>query len=63
MKVEYKRRYGTGTILHPTFRAHDVVNTIQCAKATLCGNVFQLYNYGGYTICAIAKEDVIKIEY
>ena len=62
MKVTYKTSYGRGTLLNPTFRSYDVVNSIMCARAVECGNLVQLYNYSGYTICSIAKEDIIKIE-
>lgn len=62
MKVTYKTSCGRGTILNPTFRSYEVTNTILCAKAVECGNLLQLYNYGGYTICSIPKENIIKIE-
>lgn len=62
MKVIYKTSCGRGTLLNPTFRSYDVINTIMCARAVEFGNLLQLYNYSGYTIGCIAKEDIIKIE-
>lgn len=62
MKVIYKTSYGRGTLFNPTFRSYDVINTIMCARAVECGNLLQLYNYSGFAICCISKEDLIKIE-
>ena len=62
MKVTYKRSCGHGTLLNPTFRSYDIINVIVCARMVEIGNLVQLYNYSGYTICSIAKEDIIKIE-
>lgn len=62
MKITYRVSYGMGTMFNPTFRRYDYENTINCARYTESGNLLQLYNYSGYTICAIPKEDVIKIE-
>lgn len=62
MKVIYKTSHGRGTLLNPTFRSYDVQHEIVCAKAVPMGNIIQLYNYGGYTICAIPKEDIIRVE-
>lgn len=62
MKVTYKISCGRGTMCSPTFRSYDVINTITCARAVECGNLLQLYNYSGYTICALEKGNIIKIE-
>lgn len=62
MKVTYKISYGRGTLLNPTFRSYDAVHEIVCARMVGNGNLVQLYNYSGYTICSIAKENIIKIE-
>lgn len=62
MKVTYKTNCGRGTLLNPTFRSCDIINAIVCARMVESGNLVQLYNYSGYTICSIAKENIIKIE-
>lgn len=62
MKVTYKTSCGRGTLLNPTFRSQDIINTIMCARAVECGNLVQIYNYSGYTIGCISKENIIKIE-
>lgn len=62
MKITYKTSHGRGTLLNPSFRSYDVEHTIICARAVQIGNLIQLYNYSGYTICAISKEDILKIE-
>lgn len=63
MKITYKISYGRGTIIAPTFRSYDVIHEINCARYTEIGDLVQLYNYSGYTICAIPKEDILKIEF
>lgn len=61
-KITYKTSCGRGTLLNPTFRSYDIVNEVVCARLVEYGNLVQLYNYSGYTICSISKEDIIKIE-
>lgn len=62
MKVTYKTSCGRGTLLNPTFRSYDIINAIVCARMVESDNLVQLYNYSGYTICSIAKENIINIE-
>lgn len=62
MKITYRVSYGMGTVINPTFRRYDYEQTIICARFVEMGNLVQLYNFSGYTICAIAKENIIKIE-
>lgn len=62
MKITYKIACGRGTILAPTFRSYDVIHEIKRARCAEMGNLMQLYNFSGYTICSIPKEDILKIE-
>lgn len=62
MKITYKIHFGRGTLLNPTYRSSYFERTINCARVVDCGNLLQLYDYGGYTICTLDKADVIKIE-
>lgn len=62
MKVIYKIRTGRGTLLNPTFRQIETEASVLCARLEKCGNLMQLYNSGGYTVCSIAEEDIVRIE-
>lgn len=61
MKITYKTSHGRGTLLNPTYRSYDVTHEIICAKAVKMGNLVQLYNSSGYTICSLAEEDIISV--
>lgn len=62
MKVTYKTSHGRGTLMSPTFRSYDVEHEIYCSRMVEMGNLVQLYNSSGYTICSIPKEDIISVE-
>lgn len=62
MIITYKTSCGRGTILNPTFRSYDVLHKIVCARIVKYGNLVQLYNSGGFTICSIPKENIISID-
>lgn len=61
MKITYKKYYGMGTLISPTYRRNEIAQEITCSRAVDCGGYLQLYNHGGFTICAIDKRAIIRI--
>lgn len=64
MKIIIKDQHGMGTMINPTFRCDETQRTITCARAVPIPktSLIQLYDGSGYTICSIAKEDIVRIE-
>lgn len=62
MTVTVKITFGTGTFISPTFRAYSCIKKIRCNRVDKLGNLIYLYNTGGYVICTVDPDTIIKME-
>lgn len=62
MTLTVKTTIDTGTFLHPTFRAYQIIEKIVCVKIQYVNDLAYLYNWSGYVSRVVAKSEIIEIE-
>lgn len=62
MIVTIRNIIDTGTFTSPTFRAYSVTRKVFCSRIDKLGNLFYLYNSGGYVVGVVAPNELINVE-
>lgn len=62
MEVIYKIHTGRGTLLNPTFRSIDFVQSLRCHKTQRIGSLLYCFNSSGYCIGTVGVDDIIEIK-